>query len=294
MFGGGETVFFGRAREDRPEDRVARVVGLALAEEKRVVSEVEVVGAPTEQAGVEGDDERGKAGGFRAADEAAGKVAVAAPVELKKTRGIAHRGGDVFDRARGLATEGERNFSGGGGAGGREFAFGVIELMEADGRDHDGGGGGLAVDRRGEGTRREIGEHPGHDAPCAEIGTVGGHRFFETGAADVGEGRRREGGAGEFAEFFDGDRQGGRTLVASVPIDFHLMADAKTADGGLAHGERRVKERVSEGAVASQAVAKGFRGNVCILPGFMRPRGSTACFKAWRASVPSGVVAVRW
>ena len=200
------------------------------------MAEIEVARAPAEQAGVERNDEGGETGGFGAAEEAAGEVAVAAPVELKKTRGVAHGGGDFLDGAGRLATEGEGNFPRSGGAGGGEFALGVVELVEADGGDDERGGRGLAVDRRGEGARGDVGEHARHDAPRGEVGAVGGDGFLLAGAADVGVGLGRERGLRASAEAFEGNGQAGCAVVAAVPVDFHLMADAETADGGGGHG----------------------------------------------------------
>lgn len=62
------------------------------------------------------------------------------------------------------------------------------------------------------------------------------------------------------------------------------------ARSGLAGGRNK---RFFHSEWIAGAEAKGLTGKVDIFPGLSSPSGSTECFKAWRAAVPSGVVAVR-
>ena len=73
---GGERVFGRRLLEPRAEDGVAEELRAALPAEKRQVRVPQVARTPAERQRVERDDDRGVAGGLRAADEARADLAV--------------------------------------------------------------------------------------------------------------------------------------------------------------------------------------------------------------------------
>ena len=96
--------------------------------------------ALAEHGQVHGDDERRAARGAGALDEIADEVAVPDDVELKP-EGLLGGSGDLLNRADGHGGEGEWNAEIARGAGGKDFAGGVLHAQHADGRERGGDGG---------------------------------------------------------------------------------------------------------------------------------------------------------
>ena len=86
--------------DDLAEARVGGVLRDAEPLRERQRTEVEVLRAPAEQGGVEGDHERAGADRLGPLDQAVDEPLVGAPVELDPARRVAHRRGAVLHRVR--------------------------------------------------------------------------------------------------------------------------------------------------------------------------------------------------
>ena len=128
-------ILLGRLLERGAEDRVAEVVGDALAFEERQVGVLQIARAPAEHPRVERDHDRFIAGVAGAGDEARapGRDPWASTADTSGSP--ADRVGDVLDRVRRGGAEDERQPMRGGRATDGELAVGVDDRLHADGRE---------------------------------------------------------------------------------------------------------------------------------------------------------------
>ena len=191
MTGRGAEVVLRRPLERRPEDRVLEVVGVADSLEEREPRLLQVPRLPAWDKGVDGDHDRRVAGDLGAADEALGELGIVRPVELVPARGVAGGGGDLLHRVGGGGAGDEREPEPRRRAGARELAVGMDDRLRSDRRQEDGRREIDPGDARRQVAVGDVAQHPRHDPPALERGTVGAHRRSAAGArVDVGRGSR--------------------------------------------------------------------------------------------------------
>jgi hypothetical protein len=228
----GRGVFRRAAREFGTEGGIAEVVGDPVAVEKRRIGVREVALAPGQDGAVHRHHDRAVAGPFRPRDEAGGHIRVGAPVELKPTRCITHRGGHILEGDRGSAAQDDRNPQPGGGSGGSQLAFGMENALHADWCEEDGRGKRGSEQRALPLAAGKVAEYPRLDSPAAKRGEIGSHGIFGPRAA--GEIAERVGAQqlpGALLERFRGHRHLRPTL-----IDLDLTGDAERPGSGAGHG----------------------------------------------------------
>ena len=119
-----------------------------------------------------GEHEGGALGGFGAADEVAHEFAVAHHIKLKP-EGIGAVGGHVFDGADAHGGEDIGHAEFGGGAGGEDFAVGMLHAGEADGGEGERHFHGLPDHFALEAAVLHIHQHALAEQDGLEIGFVG-------------------------------------------------------------------------------------------------------------------------
>ena len=158
--------------DEATEHRIARVLRDAHALDEGQEAAVEVAGPPAEHARVEGDDDRLGTARLRSRDEALDEFVVARPVELEPA-GTRVLCGDPLHRERRLARDDAGESEGSGRPGDREVGIRVDELEHADGRDDDREGVAAPEELDREVARRDVPQHPRHQAPRVEGVVVG-------------------------------------------------------------------------------------------------------------------------
>ena len=170
------------------EDRVARVLGDALAAQEREEGRLEVARAPADRRRVERQHDRLAAARLGAADEALDELVRGAPVELEPVRAVAERLGALLHRPRRLVGEDHRHAGAARGAGDRDVGLAMGELEHADGREQDGRVEAAAEQLDARVGALDAAQHPRDDPVAGEGGAVLAHGVLGAGAGlDVGE-----------------------------------------------------------------------------------------------------------
>jgi hypothetical protein len=174
--------------DEPPEHRIARVLGDALAAEEREVGALEVARAPTEHRRVERDHDRRAAAPLGACGQALDERVRPAPVELEPVRGVLENLGQALHRLRGLVREDHRRAGVARGARQRAIGLRVRELEHPDGREQERVRQAPPEQLDAGVPSLDVAQHPGHDPPPVECGTIGGHRALVARArGHVGE-----------------------------------------------------------------------------------------------------------
>ena len=118
--------------EAGPERRIGERDRGADAAQERQVRPVEVVRAPGQRPGVEGDHQRREAGRLRPVEQAGAYRVVVGPVELVPPRAGAAGLGDLLDGVRRRGRQHHRQAQRGGGPGRGELAVRVQDRLHAD------------------------------------------------------------------------------------------------------------------------------------------------------------------
>ena len=163
------------ALEHPLEDRVARVLGDALAAQERQVGEVEVVGSPAEDRRVEGDHDRAAAACLGAAGEALDELVRGAPVELEEAGGVAELAAQSSIGREAWLENVIGDLHAAGCPRHRQVGVAVHHLQHADRREHEGGRVAAAEELDAGVALRHVAEHPRHDPPSVEVRAVGGN-----------------------------------------------------------------------------------------------------------------------
>ena len=117
-----------------------------------VVGRSDVVMAPGELPRIRSQNTRCKPGLVRARQQAKGQLVVVGHVELVEAGAGGVGGGDGLDGGTARSGEAVGEVELGGGAGDGEFALRVVDGVDADGGEADGGGDKAVEDCRGGGT----------------------------------------------------------------------------------------------------------------------------------------------
>ena len=197
---GGGGVLLGRLLQHRGEHRVGGVVGDALVGQEGEVPAVQVLRAPAQQRGVEGQHQGGVARRPRPGQEGLAELVVGRPVELEPAFAVAVRLGRLLDRVTGLGGVDVGQPQGRSGARRGQLALGVGQGLHADRPEQDRCGHRRTEDLGGQVAGGVVAQHPRHDAPLLE-------------GRDVGAGRRAAPGAGhDVAQRLRGQHLGGVAL----------------------------------------------------------------------------------
>ena len=164
VFGGVDAHF----REARLEDRVREAEVGADAAVEGVVAGGDVVVTPAELPGVGGEDAGVEAGVEGTRQEGDCEFVVVGHVELVETGALAICGGDVFDWGRAGGGEAVREVELFGDGGDGEFAEGVVDFVDANGGEAEGGGHFMAEDCGGGVTEVGVDELAGNDTVTEE------------------------------------------------------------------------------------------------------------------------------
>ena len=232
---GSSGILFGRLRQKSAENGIAEIVGDALAENEGKVSVLEVAFAPSEHAGVEGDDERLITCAFGALEHAGREFGIFAPIQLKPQWNVLRFGadlGDFFNGAAGCGAENEGQSKRSSGASGGEFGIGMNDALNADGTEQDGSGKLRAKELDAQIAVRNIAQHARDDAPAIERFAVGADSIFATGATgDIVKCGSREDFAGFLFEKSERDRSGRAIPGEAEHVDL-LLAERPGSDCG--------------------------------------------------------------
>ena len=156
------------------EDRVLEVVGDAHPVEEGQPGLLQVARLPAGDEGVDGDDDRAVAGRLGAADEALDQLAVVGPVELEPARRAVAAGlGDLLEGEVGGGAGDHRHADRRRGAGGRQLALVVDDLLDADRGQQQRRRHRRAEHRGREVALGDVAQHPRHDPAPAEGLAVG-------------------------------------------------------------------------------------------------------------------------
>ena len=140
-----------------------------------------VLVALSEDCQIEGENERGAARGLGAIDEVAGEIAVAHDVKLEPERArrvLRH----VLDRTDAHGRQSERNARLFRGAGGEDFAVGMLHAGHAGRRQRDGHRHRKAGHRRLQRSVAHVDPHPLPELDGDEVGLIGPIGAFGPGA----------------------------------------------------------------------------------------------------------------
>ena len=208
----------------RAEDRVAEVVGDALAAQEGQVGAVQVARAPGHHARVQRDHDRAVAGGVGAAHQRLGQLGVVGPVELVPAGRLAQLAGHVLHGRGGGRAQAHRHARAGGGAGHGQLGVLVQDRQHADGAQHHRRGEARAQDVGAQVAHAHVAEHPRQDLPGVERAPVRGHAASLAGAP--GRVVERLGGqplGGQGLEVVVVDRQRGRLAAQALEVDLVLV-----------------------------------------------------------------------
>ena len=182
--------------------------------------EVEVLRAPAQRRGVQGDDQGACVDRLGAPDQAVDELLVGAPVELHPAGRVAHGSGALLHRVAALVGEHVGHPGGRGRARDVQVAVGVDQLAGADRSEQD-----RHLEAAAEQLDRQVApgdavRHPRHDRPPVEGGAVVAHRASLTGTArHVGPSLRRAGPARSALELGEVGRDGGPAAEHAGAVD---------------------------------------------------------------------------
>ena len=176
--GRGADVLLGRLLEPLAEDRVLEEVRDAHPLQERQPGLLQVARLPAGDEGVDGDDDRAVARRLGPPDEALDDPALVRPVELEPARRLAAGLGDLLEgEVRGGAGD-HRHPERAGGAGGRQLAVLVDDLLDADRRQQQRRRHLGPEHRRREVALGDVAQHPRHQPAAREGRAVGVHRLL--------------------------------------------------------------------------------------------------------------------